>query len=293
MRSLMLALSLLVSGAALATPKEVLRQNLDDEAQGNLVENPGFENGAARWEPNDDAELEIRTTDPGYGLRSGSWDPDETSDNLDSVQITVPPSVGLKNCEASVQYLYQSGSDGDITLQVLQDGSSVLASDSLLQDSIWKDSRLEFVCPADGTSLELRFDNNIAAAGSLFIDQAYIGKRTTSPVKVVDESSSVVIVSADLANLGGTTCAVNGEIGGDWLDNDNITENGSGDCTYTINTGVFSAFPFCVCSSAEGAKNINCDAEASSATSLRVETGVTTTAAGVNAQVNVVCMGNK
>lgn len=226
-------------------------QHFEFQGEKNLLKNPGCENGAADWTPTDSDEIAVRTTDPGYGLRSCIWDPDQTTDTLSSSSASVPNGIALKRCKASAKYKYPSGNYGDITLEVIQDGNSVLASGSLLANSLWQSADFEFTCPAQGSTLELVFDANIAASGSLFIDQAFLGKIADDRQLINLQNQRMVYGAATFYNNGGSACQVLKQNGS--LFENSVIANGTGDCTYKFISDAFTSEPNCICTGRENA----------------------------------------
>lgn len=87
-------------------------------------------------------------------------------------------------------------------------------------------------------------------------------------------------------------CAVSNE-SGDWI-NGNATSSGTGACAVTINTGIFSATPVCVCNTDgnTGLGNTICRTHTISSTGFSTVT-FDTAAANADKQVNIICMGQR
>lgn len=104
-------------------------------------------------------------------------------------------------------------------------------------------------------------------------------------------TGTIRMEAATLAAPSGGACAVT-EIGGsDWI-NGNCTSSGTGICTCTLNSGIFSAAPLCQISVVNlAAANSRDEQITSTSTSTIVTFTATTGGTAVNNDVGITCMG--
>jgi len=137
----------------------------------NLVDNPGYENGLARWTNTGGGTLAAVTAGAnlGIGTTSASWDASAVSDSLTSKQITLPSGLYGQACK--LQYL-QKGGDTNLIVQVW-DGSTVIASQPLVAQTAWTEVSQVFTCPSSGT-IGLRF-LAVSNAAIMYVDRVFVG----------------------------------------------------------------------------------------------------------------------
>lgn len=106
-----------------------------------------------------------------------------------------------------------------------------------------------------------------------------------------NSTGAIRIEGASLAAPSGGACAVTEVGGSDWL-NGNCTSSGTGICTCTLNSGVFSSAPICQISIANlAAANSRDEQITSTSTSTIVTFTATTGGTAVNNDVTIMCMG--
>lgn len=137
-----------------------------------IEKNWDFELGVANNWTASGGTLSDETTSPGFGEKSGSWDPSAASQNLDSDLALVIPGLEGRSCAVQMQYKW-AGSAGDLKMQVLNSSSDVLAEGELTVSSIWADFFLAFTCP---TTNSVRFRlTSTADAAEILLDNVHLG----------------------------------------------------------------------------------------------------------------------
>ena len=116
----------------------------------------------------------IAAVGSGFDLQAGSWDAAAGADTLDSALIAVPDGLEGRDCNATIQFNYLSGSGGDYKFQVLDSGASVLAEKDLSITTKWTKDLLMFTCPSSD-SVRIRI---LATANGdiILLDNASLGK---------------------------------------------------------------------------------------------------------------------
>lgn len=144
-----------------------------------LDSNPDFEDGSppSDW-TSSGGTFVVESTNPGFGLQSGKWDPSATSQTLSSALIAIPDGLLSGPCMAQISYEWSAGSAGDLKLQAY-DGTNVLAEKDLIVSSTWVvDDSLAFSCPSSG-SVRLRLIST-ADAAEILVDKAHLGSNLAS-----------------------------------------------------------------------------------------------------------------
>lgn len=160
----------------------------------NLLSNPGFEQGIARWTNSGGGTLTRETgSNVGVGDSSGAWDASAASDTLTSEQVTIP--TGLQNRFCSASFIYKGG-DANLTAEVIDGSLAVLASQVLSAQTDFQAVDLAFTCPSSGT-LAIRI-NASADAAIIYLEQAFIGKQSSS----VSHSVSPTVYSLSKQSAG-------------------------------------------------------------------------------------------
>lgn len=186
---LLVILAMFLPMLALALPKESDRQYMDKFR--TIVLNPGFEFQQARWSKTGSSTWIMDFTTPLIGARSLNWDASATGEFLASDQVTIPAGLKGRNCQLSVLYSWDSGSSGDIKLQVY-DGTNVLAESELGATSggVVAEENIQFTCPTSG-SLGARLAST-ANAASIEVDEFHLGTSTS----VVQLSQAELVADA-------------------------------------------------------------------------------------------------
>ncbi len=276
---------------AFAAPKETDRQFMDFKGR-NVLENPGFENGLAKWANSGGTKFELDQTTEGIGSSSLEWDADLIGDTVSSTIKAVETGLLGRSCQAEINYLW-AGTDDHYSLQVW-DGSSEIA-ESLIKATaaaVWETHTLFFTCPTSG-NWQLRIYAENASATEIRFDNAWLGSlKDASAISNVTATlaAGIQLEAARLQNTGtGDACTVLAETTGDWLTSG--TGSAAGICTWTINTGVFSGNPSCVCGLGENQAGF-CAVHTATSTSMIIRT-LNSSAANTDLDIEVHCIGPK
>lgn len=126
------------------------------------------------------------TTEPLFGKQSGSWDASALGQTLRSNIVALSPgfagAVG-QTCQATVYYKY-TGSDGDLSLQVLDQTTTVIAEIPLpatTGDEV-KQGEIFWDCQTLADSAQFGFEAEVADPALLIYDNVFLGtgKQTLS-----------------------------------------------------------------------------------------------------------------
>ena len=142
----------------------------------NIQGNAGFENGKAKWTPNDTADFAIVTSGTNLliGKASATWDADASTDTLTAAQITIPKGYYGQNGYAYCSFQTPSGT-ATHEIQVY-DGTNVLAETSIVSSTLPTRSAVNFIFPSSGT-IGVRVYAN-ADEPLVAIDDCYLGLAT-------------------------------------------------------------------------------------------------------------------
>lgn len=169
-------LTLLFGEPARAQMTSIQRQELLDQ---NLLgeQNPGFENGKARWTNSGSGTFTVTSTaaNVAFGARSGSWDASAAADYLQISTGTLPAAALSGACEANFSY---KGGDTSITAQVT-DGTNVLVSRILTASTGFSSIRLPFTCPSSGAVILKFLATGNAAV--MYLDGAWVSLARINP----------------------------------------------------------------------------------------------------------------
>lgn len=118
------------------------------------------------------------TTDPLFGLQSGSWDSSASSQTLSSQLVTIEKGFIGKKCTADIEYKWPSGVAADLSFQVVDQVPNVLATVNL-EPTTGINTRkafLAFDCPSVATDqLRVRLLSNVANPALIVVDNAFVG----------------------------------------------------------------------------------------------------------------------
>ena len=138
----------------------------------NIMDNGGFENGAARWAESAGAEAIVTSgSNLLTGKASATWDAAATSDTYSYNAITIPNGLYGRNGIGYCSVLTPSGTSTH-KLQVY-DGSSVLAEADVTSNTVPSKVSANFIFPSSGTvtiRLEAQANEPLIA-----IDDCYLG----------------------------------------------------------------------------------------------------------------------
>jgi hypothetical protein len=138
-----------------------------------LLTNPGFENGKARW-TNVGGTFNIVTSGSnflGIGKSSATWQASAGSQYLESETVTVPVALQGKACGASFQTF---GGDGNLQLQAYDNSNNVLSAALTLQaQTVATPVQITFRCPSSG-GVKYRLQST-AASALIALDAGHLG----------------------------------------------------------------------------------------------------------------------
>jgi hypothetical protein len=156
----------------------------------NLLENADFESGNPPVSWTESAGTFIaETSNPGFGNQSGSWDSAAASNTLDSDAKAVELGLENRSCNATIQYKYASGSNGDYKFQVIGTTAGLIAEKELNVTTDWRKEALQFTCPSSD-SLKIRITSTVNG-GIVLLDNATLGR-----TDFVDISQSELVAHA-------------------------------------------------------------------------------------------------
>jgi hypothetical protein len=165
----------------------------------NLLDNPGFENGKAKWTPNDTADFSIDTSTPLIGNASALWDADAASDTLTSTAVAIPPGMYGRNMVVSCLFVTASGT---ATHEIqAYDGSNILAEATITSSTTPTRTSVNFVAPSSGSISARIFAN--ADEPETEIDSCVVGPAEGYNVSNVSQATFV----GGMENAGASTCS--------------------------------------------------------------------------------------
>lgn len=181
MRKLFLVLALLTATTALADITPVGKQNLPSI---NLLSNPGFENGKARYTASGSATYALVTGASALnGSASAVFTPANAGETLTSNQYPIPPELQGKSCAAKISYktseatnLYRLNVIDGSSVNQVTDPSDNLAGLKLQgTNGLVVDALATFRCPNSGTiALQLKAAA-VVPTNSITIDDGSLG----------------------------------------------------------------------------------------------------------------------
>jgi hypothetical protein len=126
-----------------------------------------------------------------FDVQSGVWDASAASENLDSNLFPVPVGLEGNQCIALINYKWEAGAAGDIALQALDSGGSILAAGDLDPTTGQvREGFVVFTCPT-AESVRLRLTST-ANAAAITIDNAHLG----SNIREINVASSELALYA-------------------------------------------------------------------------------------------------
>jgi hypothetical protein len=118
------------------------------------------------------------TTNPLFGLASGSWDSSASAQTLSSALVTIEKGFIGKKCTADIEYKWASGVSADLSFQVVDQVPNILATVDLepTTGSNTRKAFLAFDCPTTATDqLRVRLLSNVSNPALILIDNAFVG----------------------------------------------------------------------------------------------------------------------
>jgi hypothetical protein len=146
-----------------------------------LLTNPGFENGKARW-TNVGGTFSIVTSGSnflGIGKSSATWQASGSGQYLESETVTVPVALQGKACGASFQTF---GGDGNLQLQAYDNSNNALGAALTLQaQTVATPAVITFRCPSSG-GVKYRLQST-AASALIALDAGHLGDQGTYQIQ--------------------------------------------------------------------------------------------------------------
>jgi hypothetical protein len=142
----------------------------------NLLDNPGFENGRARWTASGGSFSTVTSgSNLLVGRVSATWDASAASQTLTSTAVAIPNGLYGANGYASCRILTPSGT-ATHKFEVF-DGTNVLASTDVISSSTPALSALNFIFPSSG-NISVRLLSVASNEPLVAIDDCYVGLAT-------------------------------------------------------------------------------------------------------------------
>jgi hypothetical protein len=143
-------------------------------SQKNILINPGFENGSAKWSASG-GSFTITTTfaNVGSGERAASWDSNAANQTFTSTAVPIPAGDYGANYEVSANLKCGSGTCTHL-IQAF-DGTNVIASQTITSSTTYTRTTLNFVAPTSG-NISARIRSVAADEPVLYIDDVYLGR---------------------------------------------------------------------------------------------------------------------
>jgi hypothetical protein len=137
----------------------------------NLVTNPGFENGKAKWVfgAGPTTIITATTANVGKGLYALSWDSTAAAQIFNSTLTPIPAGLYGRNCLARIKYKGGTNETWEVS-----DGGATIASGTLTNSASYVQQTLTFVCPTSG-SLQIKVTST-ADGVVLYVDDTFIGE---------------------------------------------------------------------------------------------------------------------
>lgn len=171
---------MMMSCVALATQSDYDKQ-FDTSA--NLLENPGFESGLAKWFVVNGATRALASSgDIGYGAAALTMSTTSTNDAIKSSALTLPRMMYGRNCYAVVHYKTTAS---DYKLEVYNGSDVLQATTSLAANSTYGRGTLAFTCPTSG-SIYLSVRANANTLADITLDEAFLGLSIVDAIALSD-----------------------------------------------------------------------------------------------------------
>ena len=182
-----LILLLLIATLAYGKPKESIRPFIESNGAQNMLRNPGFESDKQGWSlvlPASTFSVSTAAGTVGVGKRTGSFDSGGFDEHFESDLEDIPARDLGAPCSAKIDYLW-NGTNGDLTLKVLNHGDVEQATLDLSASTVWQKSAVYFRCPTAG-ALKIRIateDDASVNPAAILIDSAWLGQASSIPVE--------------------------------------------------------------------------------------------------------------
>ncbi len=157
----------------------------------NLLANPGFEAGKARWTASG-GSFTISTTSPYDGVNIGSFDASGSSQTLKNSLVAVTAGLAGRACMAGIWYKADSITAGDYTLYAEDSTSAALTTALSLNPTsgAWQLAFVSFICPTAGTTIRLVVNSAVSNPAAISLDDMWLGSPnrqilTQDPTEIV------------------------------------------------------------------------------------------------------------
>jgi hypothetical protein len=137
----------------------------------NLLDNPGFENGKAKWSVSTGSfSITNTTANVAFGGAAATWDASASTQTFTSTAVTIPP--GLYGRNGTVSCLIQTPSGTATHTLSAYDGSSSLVSQTVVSSTSYTKTEANFIFPSSG-SISVRLTAN-ANEPSINVDDCIV-----------------------------------------------------------------------------------------------------------------------
>lgn len=280
---------------AVTGPPETTRQFIESDGDRNLLINPGFEYGKHNWNLATDASvfhLLNNSTVVGQGLRSAAFISGGENEYLESDEFVVPRGLWNRNCIASIDYNWSTGTEGDLLLRVLNHNDTSIVASDIAPVSDFTQKILPFACPQEG-SIKLRIDRKDDSSGiipAIHLDSMYLGRNASTRLDNSVTTSPSAGATVDVAFINCDSSSTINKQSGSWVSS--VSNISSGACTVTWTTNYFPNDPYCLSTNFDNTTDITTLANANT-------TSVTTNGFGIGGSddtsydVMLICVGPK
>lgn len=169
-----------------------------------LLTNPGFESGITLDWSNTGGTFAATSSNPLVGRQSANFTASATGQSFQSGLHAIPLGLQGQACVGSMMYV---GGDANLTFEVLDNSSNVLASQVLSASSSASVVNLPFLCPSSG-SVQLKVASS-ASSALLKSDNMFLGQNT-------------LIATSQASYVGGvitpSNCSLNNSATGSYTD---------------------------------------------------------------------------
>ncbi len=146
----------------------------------NSVDNPGFETGTTQgwtasggtFEVGEAGDPGFTAADIGFDTFSARWDVGASAETVTSDQQTVPGGLLNQNCLGQLNY---KGGGTNLSVEVIDGSSVVLASETLSASTFYRSVNLPFVCPTSGTYAIRLVSDGAGDPPEIFFDNMHVG----------------------------------------------------------------------------------------------------------------------
>lgn len=189
---------LIATGIASAALVDVDRALIDNTK--NILENPGFESGKAKWTASA-GTFAANATAKGFGALGGAWNSSAAAQTLRTAQVTIPNGLKGKNAVVSCAIKTTSGS-ATHKLQAF-DGTNVVAEGSITSSTtMFARTSVNFAAPSSGT-LGVSLVSVAADEPEIYIDDCLLGLAEGFNLSQVNQA----VIFGGVSTASTTNCA--------------------------------------------------------------------------------------